>query len=215
MAQPNGILEDLFNTNRLLPAVTVPDSGSALRIAESLLEGGVKVMEVAFRSPATADAIGSIRQNFPEMHIGAGTILTPEQAGVAIDAGALFGLSPGYNPSVIDEVKNREFPFVPGVSTPSEIEIALQEGFRLLKLFPVDQLGGPGYISAMTGPYRQTGARFIPMGGVGLPNLAEYSRMEMVAALGGSWLVPSRVIREGNFERIRELAEESLRLIEG
>lgn len=202
-----------FFPERLLPAVTVSDPGQAVEIAEALLEGGLSVMEITFRTAATMDAIQAVRKEVPKMRVGAGTILTPAQIDEAIAAGAQFGLSPGLNRLVVERALERSFPFVPGVSTPSEIEMALGFGLKVLKLFPAEQLGGKAFLRSLQGPYAHTGVTFIPMGGVNLSNLASYSRLKIVRALGGSWLIPGS--SEEDFRsQVIEQASRSLALLE-
>jgi 2-dehydro-3-deoxyphosphogluconate aldolase / (4S)-4-hydroxy-2-oxoglutarate aldolase len=203
-------LFDLFPKNRLLAAVTVKDAALGVKIARALCEGGLQVMEITFRTSATADAIEAIRNQVPDMTVGAGTILTPEQVDHAIEAGAVYGLAPGFNPRVAEHAVKKGLPFIPGVTTPSEIELALEMGFRLLKLFPANNLGGPGYIRSLQGPYGHTGVQFIPMGGVYISNLAEYSGLDHVVALGGSWLVPSDVQETGDTSDIPDMVRRSL-----
>lgn len=198
--------------NKLLPAVTLTDAHSALSVAEALLEGGINVMEVTFRTSATAEAVRAIARELPEMQIGAGTILSGDQLSAAREAGAQFGLSPGFNKRVVEKAQEFEFPFIPGVSTPSEIELALSYGHKLLKLFPVSDLGGIPYIRSLEGPYRHTGVRFLVMGGVDSSNLRSYLESEMVAAAGGSWLTPSDLIRENKFDQMSKIVRESVTL---
>lgn len=202
-----------FFPERLLPAVTVSDPGQAVEIAEALLEGGLSVMEITFRTAATMDAIQAVGEGVPGMRVGAGTILTPSQIDEAIAAGAQFGLSPGLSRPVVERALERSFPFIPGVSTPSEIEMALGFGLKVLKLFPAEQLGGPAFLRSLQGPYAYTGVSFIPMGGVNLSNLASYSRLKIVRALGGSWLIPR--LSEVNFRsHVIDQVGRSLELLE-
>jgi len=209
----NQSLTKLFSENRLLAAVTVDSESAAIAVARALLEGGLSVMEITFRTPAAAMSIEAIRKEVPDMTVGAGTLLTETQVSAAFTAGAEFGLSPGWNPRITDHALELGLPFIPGVSTPSEIEHALDSGFRLLKLFPADHLGGPGYLKSMEGPYGYTGVRFIPMGGVGPANLSDYAGIGIVAALGGSWLVSSQECRTGDVSSIPGRVRESLGLL--
>ncbi len=199
---------------KLLPAVTLHDPELAVPLAELLLEEGLDTMEVAFRTEATAEAIRAISSRFPEMNLGAGTILSPRQVEEAIGAGARYGLAPGFNPTVLDKAEELDFPFIPGVMTPSEIEAALERNLLLQKLFPVNNLGGTDFIRSLQGPYRHTGVLFIPMGGINLSNLEEYLGYPMVAALGGSWLVPSKLLENRDFEGIRKIVRQSLDLVQ-
>lgn len=197
---------------KILPAVTLTDADSALSVAEALLAGGLNVMEITFRTSATAAAVSAIAKEFPEMYIGAGTILSPDQLSAARDAGARFGLSPGLNKRVIKKAQKLDFPFIPGVLTPSEIEFALEYEYKLLKLFPVSDLGGVDYIQSLKGPYKHTGVAFLTMGGVNSLNLKSYLKQEMVIAAGGSWLSPPDLIEQKKFNDITKIVVESLEL---
>lgn len=197
-------------SKKLLPAVTIPDEQAALSVAEAFLKGGLNVMEITLRTEAAAASIGAIAKTFPEMNIGAGTILTAEDLAAARDAGAQFGLSPGFRDEVIGEADKQNFPFIPGVMTPSEIEKALAAGFEVLKLFPAGNLGGPGYLKSMHGPYQHKNVQFIPMGGVDRSNMESYLRCENVIAAGGSWLCPKHLVLEKKYRYITELVRESL-----
>ncbi|GAA5520686.1 bifunctional 4-hydroxy-2-oxoglutarate aldolase/2-dehydro-3-deoxy-phosphogluconate aldolase [Aliifodinibius salicampi] len=198
--------------SKLLPAVTLSDADSALKIAEALLKGGLNVMEVTFRTEATAPAISAIVQEFPEMQIGAGTILSPDQLAVARDAGAQFGLSPGFSNPVTKKAKELDFPFIPGVMTPTDIETALNAGYKTLKLFPASDMGGINYINSLAGPYQHTGIRFLTMGGINETNLDSYLKHEMVISAGGSWLCPTDLIQQKKFDEITAVARKSVKL---
>lgn len=204
-----------FFKQKLLPAVTLTDTESALSVAEALLNGGLNVMEVTFRTPVTASAISAITKKFPEMNIGAGTILSPEQISTAIDAGAQFGLAPGLNKKVMLRAEEQEFPFIPGIMSPSEIEKALDAGLKTVKVFPASNLGGPSFIQRIESAYRHTGIQFLPMGGINADNLKSYIRYKSVVAAGGSWLAPKELIEQGEFKKITERVRYSVELIEG
>lgn len=205
------MIQNLF-LKKLLPAVTLNDADSALSVAEALLEGGLNVMEVTFRTSATAPAISAIAKELPEMKIGAGTILSSGQVASAKDAGAQFGLAPGFNEEVVREAEQQEFPFIPGVMTPSEIEKALAMNCEILKLFPVSQVGGTEYIRSIESPYRHTGIKFLPMGGVDLSSLKSYLDCDSVIAAGGSWMTPGKLIANGEFTRITQIVQRSLKI---
>lgn len=199
--------------SKLLPAITFADASHALPVAEALLKAGLKVMEVPFRTNEAEKAITAIRNNFPEMKVGAGTLLKPEQIRQAIDAGAEFGLSPGFNPSVGRAALDHDFPFIPGVMTPSEIELSYEMGYSVLKLFPAGQVGGISFLNAMKGPYAQLNLKFIPMGGVNPGNIREYTGLKNVIAVGGSWLATEKLMSEKNYEQIYQHVKEALELI--
>lgn len=206
------MLTNLFK-QRLMPAVTFLKEDDVLPVTEAMLQGGLKVMEVTFRTEIAAKAIVLIRKNFPEMNIGAGTLLSPEQISMAINAGAMFGLAPGLNTRVVQFAAESAFPFIPGIITASELENALALGCQVLKLFPCDLAGGVSLIKALLGPYAHTGVKLIPMGGINLLNLHEYIDLEMVLALGGSWIATSELMAQKKYDHIRKNAERSVEIV--
>ncbi len=195
---------------KILPAVTFSSVAEALPVAEAILKGGLQVMEVPFRTDVAAAIIKAIRKTFPEMFIGAGTLLTVEQIQEAIDAGAQFGLAPGFNPTICREALVRQFPFIPGVMTPSEIELSTEMGFSILKLFPAEQIGGIGFLKSMQAPYARLNLQFIPMGGVSLENMTTYLALKNVVAIGGSWLASRELMAAQAFNTISENVKEAL-----
>jgi 2-dehydro-3-deoxyphosphogluconate aldolase/(4S)-4-hydroxy-2-oxoglutarate aldolase len=199
---------------RILPAVTFYSLDEVLPVTEAILRGGLSIMEIAFRSPVAGESIALIRKRFPEMSVGAGTLLHAEQFQQAINAGALFGLAPGFNPISCKIATEKKFPFIPGVMTPSEIELACSMGFNVLKLFPAAQIGGVDFLKALNGPYEQLQLQFIPMGGVSLLNLSDYLHLNNVIAVGGSWLASRNLIESKNHAAIRRNVEEALSKIE-
>lgn len=203
------ILHSIFK-NKLLPAVTVADSNSALSVAGAFLEAGLNVMEITFRTQAAASSISAIAKEYPQMNVGAGTLLTADNVIAAKDSGAAFGLAPGYNKHVAAKALELDFPFIPGVMTPSDIESAFEAGFDLLKVFPIQALGGAGYIKNMEGPYLHAGIKFIPMGGVNMNNMTSYLKYESVLAVGGSWLNPGPLIEQQKYREITEIVRQSI-----
>lgn len=199
--------------SKLLPAVTVHDTDSALHIAETFLEAGLPVMEVTFRTPAAASSVSAIAKEYPEMNVGAGTLLTTDNITAAYDSGAAFGLAPGFNKKVASKALEIDFPFIPGVLTPSEIETAYAAGFDLLKIFPVNAIGGAGYIKNLEGPYLHAGIKFIPMGGVNLQNMDAYLKFKSVLAVGGSWLNPGSLIEQKKYREIAEIVRQSMAMV--
>ena len=195
---------------RVLPVVVIDDVAAAIPLAETLLAAGLDVMEITFRTPAAAEAVRAISTRFPHMGIGAGTLLTPEQVDLAVEAGAQFGVAPGVNEKVVRRARDRNLPMVPGVMTPTEIEKALELGCRMLKFFPAEQAGGVTLLQAYWGPYSQTGISFIPLGGVNAGNMAEYLALPAVSAVGGSWMVEKRLIAARDWTRIGALTREAL-----
>ena len=200
-------------SRKILPAVTFSSAEDVLPLAEALLRGGLDVMEITFRTAVAAEAIKIIRKNFPEMYVGAGTLLSVSQLKHAMDAGAQFGLAPGLNPVVCNNASENHFPFIPGVMTPSEIELAAGMGFGILKLFPATEVGGAHFLKAIQDPYRSLQIKFIPMGGVSVSNMNGYLQLENVIAVGGSWLTKDELLRTKRFDKISESVKEALQKI--
>jgi 2-dehydro-3-deoxyphosphogluconate aldolase/(4S)-4-hydroxy-2-oxoglutarate aldolase len=198
---------------KILPAINIEDIEHVLPVTEAFLKAGLKVMEIQFRTQQAAAAIETIRKNFPEMNIGAGTLLSIKQLHHAINAGAQFGLSPSLNKTICNEAKQLSFPFIPGVMTPSEIELAHELDFAILKLFPAAQLGGAAFLKAMLGPYKQLNVKFIPMGGVNQNNMRDYLKLKNVLALGGSWLATKELISNKNFIAIYNNVVEAMKIV--
>lgn len=199
-----------FSSAVILPAVTLKNAEEAASVARALRAGGITVMEVAFRTPQAAASIRAIREEVPEMRIGAGTLLSIDQLKEAQSAGAQFGLAPGFNPRIATEALSMDFPFIPGVMTPSEIEQCLEMGFQLLKLFPVSHIGGVAMLKALRGPYGPAGLKFIPMGGIYPGNMNEYLALDNVVCVGGSWLATPELIEGKRFGDITRNAREAL-----
>lgn len=199
---------------KLLPAITFEKAEAGLPVAEALLTGGLSVMEIPFRTASAGNAITQIRKKFPEMNIGAGTLLDRETLQQAINAGAMFGLAPGFNATVCQAAAEKSFPFIPGVMTPSEMEQAFGAGCRIQKFFPAEQLGGSSFLKAMEGPYEQLGIRFIPMGGVRPANLMSYLSLKNVIAAGGSWMASTEMIRKEDYTTITKNVKRAIEMIQ-
>jgi 2-dehydro-3-deoxyphosphogluconate aldolase/(4S)-4-hydroxy-2-oxoglutarate aldolase len=182
-------------------------------LAKALLAGGVDIMELTLRTPAAIGALRRIRAEVPDMLAGAGTVLTPAQVEEVKNAGAEFAVSPGVNPRVMQAAKEAGLPFAPGISTPSDIEQALEFDCRLLKFFPAEASGGLARLKAMSAPYQHLGVRFVPLGGVSEKNMSAYLADPLIAALGGSWLAPREAIMEKRWSQITELARQATTLI--
>ena len=172
----------------VIPVIVIDNVADAIPLAGALLEGGLNIIEVTFRTAAAAGAIESIANAFPEMLVGAGTVVTPEQAKIAIESGSKFGLAPGTDPQTITYFKERNVPFIPGIMTPSDIQRAVKSSCRHLKFFPAGAAGGPKLLKAMAAPYSNLGIKFCPTGGVSLDNMNDYLEIPEVFAIGGSWL---------------------------
>jgi 2-dehydro-3-deoxyphosphogluconate aldolase / (4S)-4-hydroxy-2-oxoglutarate aldolase len=196
----------------VIPVVSIPRLEHALPLAESLLEGGLPCAEVTFRTAAAAESMVEMRARFPEIFLGAGTVLTIEQAETAINSGAQFIVSPGTNPAVVDYCLSKGVTIFPGVCTPTEIEMALAKGVDVLKFFPAEPMGGVSFLKAICAPYRQV--RFIPTGGIDQKNLGQYLALTEVVACGGSWMVKPELMNAGEFDRIRQLVKEAVALVD-
>ncbi|NOY29505.1 MAG: bifunctional 4-hydroxy-2-oxoglutarate aldolase/2-dehydro-3-deoxy-phosphogluconate aldolase [Planctomycetes bacterium] len=193
---------------RVLPVVTIERVEDATSVAEAILAGGLDCFEITLRTPDALKAIEVVRNGFPSMFVGAGTILNEAQLNEAIRAGAQFGLAPGLSPSVVEKARELNFPFIPGVMTPSDVEAGLAMDCRLQKFFPAETAGGISMLRALGGPYGPTGLKFIPLGGVGPANAAAYLESPHVAAIGGSWIADKKLIEAKDWSQITRNAAE-------
>lgn len=198
---------------RIVPVAVVDDPEDAVPLAEALMAGGLSLIEVTLRTPGAVECIARIRQALPTMLVGAGTVLDARQVQPALDAGAQFGVAPGLNEAVVVKARDLGLPFVPGVMTPSEVEQALGFGCKLLKFFPAEAAGGAPMLRALAGPYLHTGVKFMPLGGIGPANAADYLKLPLVAAVGGTWLVERRLVAERDWARITALTREAVALV--
>ncbi len=197
----------------IVPVVVLENAEDALPLAERLIKGGLPCAEVTFRTAAAEDSIRQMVKAFPDMIVGAGTVLTIEQADRAIGAGAKFIVSPGLNPKVVQYCVDKGIPITPGTSNASDIEQALELGLEVVKFFPAGQLGGIATIKALAAPY--TKVKFMPTGGVNAKNLNDYLAFPKVLACGGSWMVSADLINAGEFDKIREMTAEAVRTMLG
>jgi len=195
----------------IVPVVVLNRAEDALPLAERLMKGGLPCAEVTFRTAAAEDSIRQMAKEFPDMIVGAGTVLTTEQADRAIDAGARFIVSPGFNPKVTEYVLKKGVPMTPGVCTPTEIEAALQFDLDVLKFFPAEPSGGLKMIKALAAPY--VGLHFMPTGGINAENVRDYLKYDRIVACGGSWMVSGRLVKEGNFAEIGRLVREAAEIV--
>ncbi len=196
----------------VVPVVELPRTEDAVPLAGALLEGGLSCVEITLRTPGAVEGISAIRAAYPDILLGAGTVLSIEQVDIAIAAGADFAVAPGTNPQVVAASLARGLPILPGVATPSEIETARALGIHLLKLFPSELLGGAAYVRALCGPYRDI--TFVPTGSITPATLPGYLAVPQVLACGGSWMVKPAMIAAGEFAAIRDLASDARRLVE-
>jgi 2-dehydro-3-deoxyphosphogluconate aldolase/(4S)-4-hydroxy-2-oxoglutarate aldolase len=192
----------------VIPVVRIENASDAVDLGRALLAGDLPVAEITFRTAAAEDAIRALSQNLSGLLVGAGTVLTVEQVKKAADAGAKFIVAPGFNPRVIDFCIGQGIPVVPGISSPTEIEFALERGLEVLKFFPAGATGGLDYLKAIAAPYK--GVRFIPTGGVDPANLREYLSFDRVHAVGGTWIAKDAAISQHRFDEITRVAREAV-----
>ena len=204
-----------LHTSRLVPVAVIPELKQALPLAETLLSAGLPHIEITLRTACALEAMKAIRKEFPEMMVGAGTIIDPETIPELVDMGVAFGVSPGLNPQVIERAQSLGFLMIPGVITPGEVERGMALGLKLLKFFPAEAAGGAKMLKALAGPYGHTGVRFVPTGGININNAQQYLDLKVTAAIGGSWFVDQKLVADGAFEKIGNLTREALALTSG
>ncbi len=186
----------------VIPVIVIDNANDAEPLAEALLKGGMDVIEVTCRTAAAPEALKRIKKSFPEMLVGAGTVVTPDQAKMCIDIGVSFGLAPGLNPDTVKFFQQNKTLFIPGIMTPSEIEQGLSLGCKMLKFFPAGAAGGINMLKNMAAPYVSLGVKFCPTGGVSLENMNEWLALPMVSAIGGSWLATQKQIADKQWDVI-------------
>ncbi len=201
----------LLENRPIVPVIVIDAADDAVPLVEALVAGGIDIIEVTLRSPAAIDAIGRIAGRFGNVAVGAGTVVTVEQARQAIGAGASFGVAPGLNPAIVEHFQAAGVPFAPGVMTPTETERALSLGCTVMKFFPAEAAGGVPFLKALAGPYRSHGVRYIPTGGITGDNLDAYLALDMVVSVGGSWMAGAGAIRSGDWPTITRLAREAMK----
>jgi 2-dehydro-3-deoxyphosphogluconate aldolase / (4S)-4-hydroxy-2-oxoglutarate aldolase len=185
----------------------------AVPVARSLMAGGVTAMELTLRTPVALEALKTIRAEAPEMIAGVGTILTPDQVKLAKDSGAQFGVAPGTNSRVLVAAREAGLSFAPGVTTPSDIEAAIEHECKLLKFFPAEPSGGLSYLNSIAAPYLHLGIKYVPLGGLNPANMESYLADPKIAALGGSWLASRELINAGSWKEITDLARQAVTTI--
>ena len=195
----------------IVPVVVLNDAKDAAPLAKALCEGGLPCAEVTFRTDAAEESIRLMTTEFPEMFVGAGTVLTIDQVDRAVAAGAKFIVSPGFDPEIVDYCISKEIPVFPGCITPSEVAQAVKRGLKVVKFFPAAQFGGVSTIKALAAPY--VGVKFMPTGGVNAANLADYLGCDKIVACGGSWMVKGDLVKAGKFDEIKALVEEAVQLV--
>ncbi|MCI5590834.1 MAG: bifunctional 4-hydroxy-2-oxoglutarate aldolase/2-dehydro-3-deoxy-phosphogluconate aldolase [Coprococcus comes] len=204
-------MKEKLRAMKIVPVVKLDDTEDAVPLAKALVEGGLPCAEVTFRTGAAAESIKRMLEAFPDMLVGAGTVLTTEQVDAAIEAGAKFIVSPGLNPKTVRYCQEKNIPILPGVATASEIEQALELGLDTVKFFPAEVNGGLPAIKALSAPYHMM--HFMPTGGVGPQNVKDYLAFDKVLACGGTWMVKDALINGGEFEKIKEMTKEAVDIV--
>lgn len=197
----------------LVPVIKIDAAADAGRLGRALIEGGLPVAEVTFRTAAAEEAIRILTAELPDLLVGAGTVLTTEQAARAVKAGARFVVSPGFNPKVVDWCIEHEVPVTPGINSPTQLEMALERGLPAVKFFPAEASGGLKMLKAMAAPYG--GVKFLPTGGINQDNLASYLAYDRILACGGSWMVKGDLIAAGKFDEITKLVRHAVATVHG
>ena len=205
-------LAEKFQKFGVVPVVVLEDTKDAAPLAKALVEGGLPCAEVTFRTEAAEASIRLMAEQFPEMLIGAGTVLTKEQVDAAVNAGAKFIVSPGFDPEIVDYCLEKEIPILPGCISPSEVAQAVKRGLNIVKFFPAEAAGGLAMIKAMAAPY--TSLKFMPTGGINAKNLEEYLSCDKILCCGGSWMVKGDMVKAGEFDKIREMTKEARQLVD-
>ncbi|GAA8524473.1 bifunctional 4-hydroxy-2-oxoglutarate aldolase/2-dehydro-3-deoxy-phosphogluconate aldolase [Helicobacter pylori] len=201
---------EILQISPIVPVVVIEDIKDAVPLAQSLIEGGIHIIEVTLRSSCALEAIELIAKNVPKMHVGAGTILNPTQLEQAQNRGAEFLISPGLTIKLLEHAKKKDMPLIPGVSSSSEVMQALELGYSALKFFPAEYCGGVKLLNAFNGPFK--GVKFCPTGGISADNMHSYLNLENVLCVGGSWLTPKNLIQNKEWDKITEICKRSLAL---
>lgn len=202
---------DQFSQYKIIPVIVMEDVNSAPGLGSALLKGGLPLAEITFRTPCAAEVINLFSKGFPEILVGAGTVLSVEQAKNAINSGAGFIVSPGLSINVIDYCLDQDIPVFPGIMTPSELQAAHELGLDVVKFFPAEAAGGIPYLKSVSAPFHQF--RFIPTGGINRNNLINYLNLKNVIACGGSWIVPKKLISEKKFNEIEYRIKNAMELV--
>ncbi|WQW19595.1 bifunctional 4-hydroxy-2-oxoglutarate aldolase/2-dehydro-3-deoxy-phosphogluconate aldolase [Helicobacter pylori] len=199
---------EVLQISPIIPVVVIENIKDAVPLAQSLIEGGIHIIEVTLRSSCALEAIELIAKNVPKMRVGAGTILNPTQLEQAQNRGAEFLISPGLTIKLLEYAKKKDMPLIPGVSSSSEVMQALELGYNALKFFPAEYCGGVKLLNAFNGPFK--GVKFCPTGGISADNMHSYLNLENVLCVGGSWLTPKNLIQNKEWDKITEICKRSL-----
>ena len=200
-------IEERFYETGVVPVVVLENEKDAIPLAKALIKGGLPCAEVTFRTEAAKESIRLMAETYPDMLVGAGTVLTKEQVEQAVEAGAKFIVSPGFDPEIVDYCLEKQIPVFPGCISPSEIAQAVKRRLKTVKFFPAEPAGGLPMIKAMAAPYKDL--KFMPTGGIHMGNLKEYLSFEKILCCGGSWMVKEDMIKKGNFKEIEKMANEA------
>ncbi len=201
---------EVLQISPIIPVVVIENIKDAVPLAQSLIEGGIQIIEVTLRSSCALEAIELIAKNVPKMRVGTGTILNPTQLEQAQNRGAEFLISPGLTIKLLEHAKKKDMPLIPGVSSSSEVMQALELGYSALKFFPAEYCGGVKLLNAFNGPFK--GVKFCPTGGISIDNMRSYLNLENVLCVGGSWLTPKNLIQNKEWDKITEICKRSLAL---
>ena len=194
----------------VLPVIAIENPEHAVPLADALLNGGLPVAEITFRTAAAAEVIARMTKERPALLVGAGTVLDRISLDIAKKSGAQFGLAPGFDSEVVDHAASSGFPFVPGIMTPSELSAAMRRGAKVVKFFPAGTIGGPDALKSIGAPFAHLGLKFVPTGGVSLGNMAEWLMVPGVAAVGGTWIAKTEDIRAERWDQITANAREAV-----
>lgn len=186
----------------VVPVIAIESAADAVPLADALLEGGLPIAEITFRTAAAAEVMAALSEARPELVVGAGTVLDTASLQAAVTSGARFGLAPGYDPQIVGAAAAAGLPFAPGVMTPSDLSLATAQGVRVAKFFPAGTIGGPKALASIAAPFAHLGVRFIPTGGVTPDNMTDWLALKAVVAVGGTWIASTADIREGRFADI-------------
>lgn len=197
----------------VIAVLIIDEVKHAVPMARALLKGGVDAIELTLRTPAAIDSAKAIKKEVPEITLGFGTVLTVDQVKAVVDLGADFAVSPGCNPKIIAESRRQGLSFAPGVMTPTDIEIAIEEGCRVLKFFPAASSGGMKHLESMSAPYNHLGLKFIPLGGCNIDNASTYLQSPLITAIGGTWVAKRPLIQSEDWEAITKNAREIRELV--
>ena len=206
----NKVLEEISKIG-IVPVIALDHVEDAAPLAKALIAGGLPCAEVTFRTDAAEESIRIMSEQFPEMLVGAGTVLTTEQVDRAVNAGAKFIVSPGLNPKVVKYCVEKGIPVTPGCANPSDVEVAIELGLEVVKFFPAEAAGGLNMIKSMAAPYNKM--KFMPTGGINAKNIGDYLACDKIFCCGGSWMVKGDLIKAGEFDKIKEMTAEAVEVV--